>query len=377
MNWVGLQMLRNDKAKFLAMILAVAMAVFLMQNQAAILASILTMTASQIRDVQDADIWVTEPDIECFDQVKPVRDIALHKVRGLDGVDWAAPMLKVDALARPHNGKLNTVTILGVDDSTLVGLPCKMRLGNAADIRQIDCALIDPGGYALFFPGQALELGKTIRIHDRRLRIVGISEASPPFSGLPVLHTTRSLATALNRGEERMTSFILAKSSCRTNRSEVCERIATATGLRARTTDQFSHDSMVFYGNQGIPTLFIVTIAIGLVVGASITGQTFLMFVKENSRHLAMLKVVGTTGRQLGAMIAAQAGLVLVIGSCIGTGIAALICEVVRKQPFLRGLFLPWEIALITVATLCLVTGGAVFISFRHVQRLEPATVFR
>jgi putative ABC transport system permease protein len=359
------------------MIVAVAMAVFLMQNQAAILVSILSMTASQIRDVQDADIWVTEPDIECFDQVKPVRDMALHKVRGLVGVDWAVPMLKVDALARPQGGKLSTVTILGVDDSTLVGLPRKMRLGNATDIRQVDTTLIDPGGYALFFPGQTLQLGKTIRIHDRLLRIVGISDASPPFSGLPVLHTTRSVATAFNRGEERMTSFVLAKSSASANPSEVCDRIAAATGLRARTTEQFSHDSMVFYGNQGIPTLFIVTIAIGLVVGASITGQTFLMFVKENSRQLAMLKVVGTTGRQLGAMIASQAGLVLALGSCIGTGIASLVCELVRQQPFLRGLFLPWEIAVITVATLCLVTGGAIVISFRYVQSLEPATVFR
>ena len=37
MNWVGLQMLRNDRAKFAAMIVAVSLAVFLMQNQAAIL----------------------------------------------------------------------------------------------------------------------------------------------------------------------------------------------------------------------------------------------------------------------------------------------------------------------------------------------------
>ena len=75
MNWVGLQMLRHDRAKYAAMIVAVALAVFLMQNQAAILASMLAMTASQIRDVTDANLWITEPDVECFDQVKPMRDI--------------------------------------------------------------------------------------------------------------------------------------------------------------------------------------------------------------------------------------------------------------------------------------------------------------
>ena len=45
-------MLRNDRAKFAAMIVAVSMAVFLMQNQAAILATMLSMTAAQIRDVR-------------------------------------------------------------------------------------------------------------------------------------------------------------------------------------------------------------------------------------------------------------------------------------------------------------------------------------
>ena len=54
MTWVGLQMLRNDRAKFAAMIVAVSLAVFLMQNQAAILATMLSMTAAQIRAYVDS-----------------------------------------------------------------------------------------------------------------------------------------------------------------------------------------------------------------------------------------------------------------------------------------------------------------------------------
>ena len=65
MNWVGLQMLRNDRAKFAAMIVAVSLAVFLMQNQAAILATMLSMTAAQIREAMDqiaADLRFTRID---------------------------------------------------------------------------------------------------------------------------------------------------------------------------------------------------------------------------------------------------------------------------------------------------------------------------
>jgi len=337
----------------------------------------LSMTASQIRDVEDADLWVTDPDVECFDQVKPVRDIALQQVRGVPGVAWAAPLLKVDAVARTPHGKLNTVTVLGVDDSSLVGLPRRMRLGDAGAVRERDAVLIDPGGYSLFFPGEPATLGRTLRIHNRTLRIVGISEAAPPFTGLPLLHASRATATQLNPGEERSTSFVLARLAPGAMAETVCARIVARTGLRARTTEQYSRDAMWFYGRQGVPLLFIVTILIGLGVGAAITGQTFLMFVKENARHLAMLRVVGTTQRQLGGMMAAQAGLVLFLGSCFGTGLAAGVCELVRQQPFLRGLHLPWPVALGSCAALAVVTGLAVVHSFRQIQALEPAAVFR
>ncbi|MFZ9856214.1 MAG: ABC transporter permease [Limisphaerales bacterium] len=377
MNWIGLLMLRNDRAKFGAMIVAVALAVFLMQNQAAILSSILLMTASQIRDVEDANLWVTEPDVECFDQAKPVRDIALHQVRGTPGVAWAMPLLKIDTIARTRGGKLSTVSVLGVEDSSLVGLPRRMRLGSAEAIRERDTVLIDPGGFSLLFPGEPPSLGKTLRIHNRTLKVVGISDASPPFTGLPLLHTSRTTAAQLNVGEERSTTFILARSVAGADPIEVCRRIAGRTRLRARTTDGFARDAMWFYGSQGVPMLFMVTIAIGLVVGAAITGQTFLMFVKENARPIAMLKVVGTTHAQLGWMMAAQAGLILFLGSCMGSGLAAVVCEAVRQQPFLRGLYLPSWVALSTCLSLAVVTGGAVFLSFRQVQKLEPASVFR
>ena len=377
MNWVGLQMLRNDRAKFAAMIVAVSLAVFLMQNQAAILATMLSMTAAQIRDVQDADLWVTEPEVECFDQVKAMRDIHLLRVRGIAGIAWAAPLLKIDAIGHSEGGRLNTVTVLGIDDASLAGLPHQMRVGRADAIRELDTAIIDPGGHELFFPGEPFQAGRCLRIRNRRIRIMGISDIAAPFTGLPMLHTSRSTAAALNIGEQHMTSFILARSAPGSRPEVLCQKINVLGGLRARTTEQFAADAMWFYGSQGVPMLFMITITIGLIVGAAITGQTFLMFIKENARPLSMLKVVGTTDRQLGTMILLQGTVVLVLGSCFGSGIAAAVCNVIRTQPFLRSLYLPWEIALGTCLALASVTGIALYASYRHVRGLEPAAVFR
>jgi putative ABC transport system permease protein len=377
MNWMALQMLRNDKGKFLAMVCAVAMAVFLIQNQAGLLVSLFGMTASQIDDVTAADIWVSEPDVECFDQTKPVRDITLQQVRGVQGVEWAVPFLKTDTLARSANNKLSTVTILGVDEATLVGLPPTMKIGKAEVIREQDSVLIDASGYEVLFPGEPYIEGRKIRILDRSLTVRGITNAGAPFTGLPVIHASRTTAMALNKGEERMTTFVLVKAKPGQSLDELNQRIAEATGLRSRTTEQFANDSKAFYAAQGIPVLFVVTILIGLVVGAAITGQTFLMFVKDNSRHLAMLKAMGVTDRQMGGMLLIQVAFVLAIGMSLGTAVAVGITALTRASVFLRSVYLPLEVTVFSGVSVTIVTLLALVVSYREVRKMEPAAIFR
>jgi ABC-type antimicrobial peptide transport system permease subunit len=90
-----------------------------------------------------------------------------------------------------------------------------------------------------------------------------------------------------------------------------------------------------------------------------------------------VLKVVGVTARQFASMLAAQAGTVVILGSCFGTALAAGTSEFARGQPFLRGVFLPGWVAVATCVALAVVTGFAVMLSFRKIQQLEPAAVFR
>ena len=56
MNFVALEMLTGDRAKYLGLIFAIAFCTFLLENQTSIFASILKRTGSQILDVTDADV---------------------------------------------------------------------------------------------------------------------------------------------------------------------------------------------------------------------------------------------------------------------------------------------------------------------------------
>ena len=55
MNFVAVQMLIGDRAKYLGLIFAVAFSTFLMSHQSTIFAGIMDRTTSQIKDIKDAE----------------------------------------------------------------------------------------------------------------------------------------------------------------------------------------------------------------------------------------------------------------------------------------------------------------------------------
>jgi putative ABC transport system permease protein len=374
---IGLQLLQHDRVKFIAMIMAVAMASFLMQNQASILSAFLGMSGSQIRDVREANVWVMEPDTECFDQVKPMKDVALPVVRGVEGVEWAVPFQKVDTNARTDDGRLRTIMLIGVDGANRIGEP-RMRVGAASSIYERNGAVVDPGGWELLFPTEKVFVpGRRIRVHDQWLRILGVSDASPPFTGFPVIHVASPLAIELNRAEPRSTSFVVARAAAGHDPEAVAKRIEAQTGWRAYSRQGFEHQSFVFYESQGVPMLFYITIAIGLTVGMAFTAQTFLMFIKENAKGITMLKVLGVTHWQLATMLVTQAVLVMVLGWAFGSGFAAMVTNMSRGIAFLRGLYIPWQVTGLTGIFMLGITLTAAFFGFIRVAKLQPADVFR
>jgi putative ABC transport system permease protein len=373
---VAFKMLCYDSAKFIAMIMAIALAAFLMQNQGSMLKAFLGMSGSQIRDVREADFWVMEPDTECFDQAKPLPDKALQIVRGIEGVAWAVPLLKVDTNGRTDDGKLRTVTILGVDPSNRIGEP-RMRDGRVEVMYERDAVVVDPGGWEILFPNAPFEAGKRIRVHDQWLTIQGISNASPPFTGFPIIHTSIFTARELNREETRSTTFVVGKCAHGSTAQNVTATIKRLTPWHALSRQGFMEQSYRFYENQGVPMIFNITIVIGLLVGTAFTAQTFLMFVKENARSLITMKVMGITHNQLAGMMAAQAAYLTFLGLAFGTTAAALASQLVRQIPFLRGLYTPVPVVLLCAVFMAGIAFLSAFIGFRRVLAMQPSDVFR
>jgi putative ABC transport system permease protein len=315
---------------------------------------------------------------EYFEQTKALKDTDLTRVRGVSGVEWAVKLFKGAPVTRTRAGKFATCILLGLDDATLTGAPRKMLLGSWQRLQEPDSIVIDNAGYILLFPGEPLELDRELEMNDHRVRIVGISDASAPFLSNPVIHTRYSEAVNFIGRERTQLSYVLVRPQRGLNAEEVCRRIEAQTGLRARTTDQFRWDCILYYlKNTGIPVNFGITITIALIVGTVVAGQTFYLFTLENLKQFGALKAIGVTNWRLTGMVLLQAFTVGVMGFGLGTGMAAAFFEMTLQKIATRGIILMWQSVAITGGCILFVVIIASLLSIRRVIVLEAAAVFR
>lgn len=379
MNFIAWQMLTGDKAKYLGLIFAIAFSTFLMSHQTSIFCGLMDQTRSLVRDVGEVRVWVMDPKTQYLDESKALTDQDLFRVRGVEGVEWAVPIFKGAARAKVlTDGKFRAVTLMGLDDATLIGAPRKMFLGDYRSLNEPDSIIVDEVGYRYFYPNQPFQLGGLVEMNDKQLRIVGICNSPATFTGFPVFYTRYSLAIQLVGRERNLLSYVLAYPVKGLSNEQLAQRISKATGLKALTADQFGWDTIMYYiKNTGIPINFGITIMIAVLVGTLVAGQTFYLFTLENLKQYGALKAIGVTNLRITGMVLLQAFVVGIIGYCLGIAGTAAFFESTKTVPDLRGFFLLPEIMWGTAVIVFFIILLASFASLRKVVTLEPAIVFR
>lgn len=382
MNWVAWKMLSGDRAKYLGLVFGIAFGALLMSQQASTFCSLMRNTTSQIRDVKGAGIWVMDENCQFVDDIKPLSENDLYRVRGVPGIEWAVRLYKGLARTRLPNGSFQQVILLGLDDATLVGAPEEIVMGKLADLRNPDAIIMDEGGFRYLWPGEPFTLGKTVEMNDRRAVIVGICKASPTFQTFPIVYARYSQAVGFVPKERKVLSFILAEAKPDVPEHELCERIQAQTGLLALTRDDFCWKTIFYYMRRtGIPINFGTTVLLGFIVGGAIAGQTLYLFTIENLKQFGCLKAMGVGNLRLVGMILLQSTIVSLLGFSIGVGLAVLALDRMVKGMQARGIssefFMPWQVMVGTGVAVLFIAMLASILSIRRVLVLEPAVVFK
>ena len=385
MNHIALKMLMGDKGKYIGIIMGLTFASLIMTQQPAIFVGLMSRSYSFISDVGLPDIWVMDAKVQFVDDIKPLQDTEIYRVRGISGVEWAMPMYKGLLKVRLTDGTFQTCIVVGLDDSTLIGGPPVMIEGKIDNLRHSDSVIVDIDGARdkLGKPsplsGEAripLQIGDTLEINDRRAIVAGIAKVTRTFQSQPVIYTTYSRAKSYAPKERKLLSFILVKAKKGQNTTELTRRIRTATGLAAYTQAEFQELTYEYFmHNTGIPINFGISVLLGFIVGAAIAGQTFYNFTLENLRQFGVLKAMGASNLILLRMILLQAVLVGSIGYGLGVGLTGLFGFAMRDT--ILAFKFPWQLLLFSGAGVSLICIFAALISILKVIRLEPAIVFK
>jgi putative ABC transport system permease protein len=383
MNRVALKMLVGDRAKYIAIIMGIVFASMLITQQEAIFCGIMSRTISTITDLGLPDIWVMDAKVQFIDDIKPLQDTQLTRVRGIEGVNWAVPLYKGLLKARLNNGNFQTCNVLGLDDATLIGGPPVMIQGRVADLRRSEAIIVDEvgarGKLAKKLPNGTsvpLKIGDTMELNDHRAIVVGICRVTRTFQSQPVVYTTYSRAVRFAPQERKLLSFVLVGVKPGQDAKEVCERIQRTTGLAARTRAEFKWLTIrYFLKYTGIPINIGIGVIMSFLVGTAIAGQTFFSFTLDNLRYFGALKAMGASNRRLLGMIMLQAVVVGLIGYGIGVGAAASVGRIFSRTEL--AFLLLWQALAITGGAVVIICVIASVLSMRKVIKLEPAIVFK
>jgi putative ABC transport system permease protein len=399
MGWIALKMLVGDRAKFLGIVMGLTFAALLITQQGSIFCGLMLRTCGQVTDITGADLWVMDPTVRYIDDVKPMLENSLYRVRGVEGVRWAVPLYKGQARVKINPSVatgnraavIEQAILLGLDDATLVGAPPPYRIlaGQLRDLRLPDAIFVDSDRLSKLYPDEAWDelkrsgpaffgrfVGRQLEMNDHRAVIVGVCEATRTFQTNPVVYTTYTRAKNFAPQERKILSFILAKTEPGVPPEVVAERIRKMTGLGARTSSDFSWATIMYYAKYtGIPVNFGITCVLGFLVGTAIAGQTFYNFTIENIKQFGALKAMGVTNTRIVGMILLQALVVGLLGYGLGVGLAAIFGW--RVQGTELAFFTPWQLLPITAGSIVLICVLSSLVSVQRVIRLEPAIVFR
>ncbi len=173
-------------------------------------------------------------------------------------------------------------------------------------------------------------------------------------------------------------NYILVKPKDGVEPAELCRRIEEHTGRMALTGHQFFWKTVgYFLASTGIPVNFGITIVLGFIVGAAITGQTLYLFVVESLAQFGALKAMGVPNGRILRMILLQSLLVGGVGFGIGAGLTAIFFITTGGITPLAGLLMTWVALLGTGAAVVVIVIATSIFSARRVLLLEPAIVFR
>ena len=371
---IALKLLLNDKGKFATLVIGITFSVFLMMQMTSMFSGILYQSAANIVNI-GAKMWVMDPAVETPQNSIPMPDYVLDAVRSIPGVKFAVPLYVGAGLVKLNDGTYQSATIIGLDDASLFGRPAIIS-GNILDIyRNNAFVMVKDANYAKL---DSPKIGTSFEINDHRAVIVALARTSVGgLFGLPTLYTTYNRATQDLPSTRYLISYILVQPKSTKDISTI-EQQVKKLGYLALTDQEFIARNDKFYEYKtGMGTNILIMTLISFLVGLSIAGETFYMFVLDNLEHFGALKAIGAKSGELIQMIVFQSLVVGFLGFGFGVLLSSTMIAIAKLRIANYAAMVTYENLFLALIMVLVISVFSSYIGIRKVIRIEPFDVFR
>jgi putative ABC transport system permease protein len=362
----------HDRARFVATVLGVSFAVFLMVFQGSLLSGFL-QAASRFIDASGFDIWITARGVQAFELGAPLEARMREMAAGVPGVVETGRACMAFAVYRKPNGKQQVVALVGADANLGKRFPVPDR-AEQTENGSLDSILYDASDRDLI---EAASLPAEIEINGRRANIEREIEGFGGFLGVPSLFTSyRNAARYLDFGSEDG-MYILARVGKEYSVADVQQRLRQyLPEVDVLTREEFAHKSRMYWVvKTGAGAAILTAAVLGFLIGLVVVSQTIYANTIENIEEYATLKALGASRVFVARIVVIQSLICGGVGSVLG--LLAVVPAMNYARTLVPWIHTPWWLPPIMVGLSLLMCCLASVASVRSALTVDPGRVFR
>src|ERR1700674_514361 len=362
----------HDRARFLATVLGVSCAVFLMVFQGSLLAGFL-QAASRFIDASDFDIWITARVVQAFEFGATLEARVREMAAGVPGVVETGRACMAFAVYRKPNGKQQVVALVGADSNLGKHFPVP-GLTETTESRSPDSVVYDASDRDLI---EVASLPAEVEINGHRANIEHEIEGFGGFLGVPSLFTSyRNAARYLGAGPEDG-MYVLLRGGKEYSVSDVQQNLRQRLPeVDVLTREEFAHKSRRYWViKTGAGSAILTAAVLGFLIGRVVVSQTIYANTMENIEEYATLKALGASQAFVARIVLTQALICGAVGSILG--LLAVVPSIGYAKSLIPWIYTPWWLLLVMVVPSLAMCALASIASVRSALTVEPGRVFR
>jgi putative ABC transport system permease protein len=366
--------LLHDKLRFVITIAGVAFAVALVFVQVGLFLGLLDNASVTIENI-DADLWVTSLNTPNVDFAHTFPETYVQRVKSVPGVARADNLVVWFMQTNLPTGAQEGTLVYALEDFRRWNVPWKVVEGRVEDLSRGDFFFLDDSATRRWGP---FAVGEYREISERRLKIIGRTDAARSFTTTPIAFMDLALAQELSfqalRGK---TTYVLVKLAPGADTAAVRAEIRRRLPFNdVFTKTEWAKRSRGYWvANTGIGLNMYLTVFLGVLVGVVVVALTLYTSTMEHLKEFGTVKAIGGSNADIYRILAEQSVIAAVLGFAVG-GALALAAGPGMAKAGLKLIITPDFGVTVLVGTVLLCLAASM-VSFRKVAALDPALVFR